>query len=210
MISRISGRLVSLGETAAFIEAGPFEYEVLVPDFVRRQLQSQLEQAVSLRTINYIDGNPQKGSRMTPRLIGFLHDAERQFFDMIGLVDGVGVKKALQAMVRPVREVATAIEEQDVKFLSTLPGVGPAVAERIIAKLRRKMARFALMIAEDLPEAKREDRDVLNESYEALVALGHSTTEARAKIEQAVKTSGRFKSVEDLLQQVYSQQRPNP
>lgn len=208
MISRISGRLVSLGETEAYLEAGPFEYEVLVPDIVRRQLQSQLGQQVSLQTINYIDGNPQKGGRMNPRLIGFLHEPERAFFDMICQVDGVGVKKALQAMVRPVREVATAIEEQDVKFLSTLPGVGPAVAERIIAKLRRKMARFALLIGEDVPEAKREDRDVLNEGFEALVALGHSQPDARDKIEQAVKAKGRFKTVEDLLQQIYSQQRP--
>ena len=36
-------------------------------------------------------------------------------------------------MVRPVREVATAIEEQDLKSLATLPGVGPATAERIVA-----------------------------------------------------------------------------
>lgn len=207
MISRISGRLVRLGETQAFLEAGPFEYEVLVPDFVRRQLQSYIDQTVSLQTIQYIDGNPQKGGRMTPRLVGFLHEAERQFFEMICQVDGVGVRKALQAMVRPVRDVATAIEEQDVKFLSTLPGIGPSVAERIIAKLRRKMARFALMIAEELPEEKREDRDVLNEGYEALVALGHTPGDAREKIEQAVKSRGKFKGVEDLLQQIYSQQR---
>ncbi|MCA9081874.1 MAG: Holliday junction DNA helicase RuvA, partial [Planctomycetaceae bacterium] len=155
----------------------------------------------------YIDGNPQKGGRMVPRLVGFLHQAEREFFDLICQVDGVGVKKALQAMVRPVHEVATAIEEQDTKGLSTLPGIGPAVAERIIAKLRRKMAKFALLIEDELPAEKRTDRDVLNEGYEALIALGHSQADARDKIETAVKAKGKFKSVEDLLQQVYSQQR---
>ena len=49
-------------------------------------------------------------------------------------------------MVRPVGEVAMAIEEQDAAALSKLPGVGAATAERIIAKLRRKMPKFALLV----------------------------------------------------------------
>src|SRR5690606_21557035 len=138
-------------DNAATLAVGDFEYEVLVPEFVRRQLQSRLEQTVSLRTIQYIEGNPQKGGRMVPRLVGSLHAAERELFDLICQVDGVGSRKALAAMVRPVREVAEAIEEQDVKVLSALPGIGPAMAERIVAKLRRKMARFALLIEADVP-----------------------------------------------------------
>lgn len=206
MIQKITGKLTNLRDQSASIEVGAFEYEVLIPEFVRRQLQSKLDQIVSLRTIEYIDGNPQKG-RLVPRLVGFLHQAEREFFDLICQVDGVGVKKALQAMVRPVQEVAVAIEEQDIKGLSTLPGIGPAVAERIIAKLRRKMARFALLIDEGMPEEEKAGRDVLNEGYEALIALGHSMVDAREKIEKAVQSKGKFKTVEELLQQIYSQQR---
>ncbi len=206
MIRRITGKLNDLFDQEAGIEIGAFEYQVLVPEFVRRQLQSKLDQNVTLMTIEYIDGNPQKG-RLVPRLVGFLHKAEREFFELICQVDGVGVKKALQAMVRPVSEVATMIEEQDVKGLSTLPGVGPAVAERIVAKLRRKMARFALMVDDDTPGEKREDRDVLNEGFEALIALGHSQSDAREKIERAGGAKGKFKSVEALLQQIYTQQR---
>lgn len=208
MITRITGTLRRLEPTEAHVEVGSFEYQVLIPDFVRRQLQSKTDQTITLMTIHYIDGNPQKGGRMVPRLVGFLHQAEREFFDLICQVDGVGVKKALGAMVRPVREVATAIEEQDTKSLATLPGIGPAGAERIIAKLRRKMARFALLIEDELPAEQRTDRDVLNEGHEALLALGHSASDARDKIEQAVKAKGKFKSVEELLQQIYSQQRP--
>ncbi|MFP6765376.1 MAG: Holliday junction branch migration protein RuvA, partial [Planctomycetaceae bacterium] len=131
MITRITGQLVQLSENAATIGAGPFEYEVLVPEFVRRQLQTLIGEEISLRTIEYLDGNPQQG-RLTPRMVGFMNDIECDFFAIICQVDGVGVKKALRAMVRPVREVATAIEEQDARQLATLPGVGPAMAERII------------------------------------------------------------------------------
>ena len=207
MITRITGSLTSLRDNHATLAVGAFEYQVYVPEFVRRQLQPQVGQTVSLRTIEYIEGNPQKGGRMVPRLVGFLHEAEREFFDMLCQVDGVGVKKALQAMVRPVREVAEAIEEQDVKALSALPGIGPSMAERIVAKLRRKMAKFALLIGEDLPAEKRTDRDVLGEGYEALLALGHSATDAREKIERAVREKGKFKSVEELIQEIYRQER---
>jgi Holliday junction DNA helicase RuvA len=207
MISRITGKLVALDLQEASIDIGPLEYQVLVPEFVRRQLQSKIDQTVSLITIQYLDGNPQKG-RLTPRLVGFLHPAERAFFELICQVDGVGVKKALQAMVRPVQDVATAIEEQDVRTLSTLPGIGPAVAERIVAKLRRKMARFALLVGQSVPAGETGAGNIMSEGYEALIALGHSAADARQKIEQAMESKTKFKSVEELLQQIYMQQRP--
>ncbi len=207
MISRITGKLVALDLQEASIDIGPLEYQVLVPEFVRRQLQSKIDQTVSLITIQYLDGNPQKG-RLTPRLVGFLHPAERAFFELICQVDGVGVKKALQAMVRPVQDVATAIEEQDVRTLSTLPGIGQAVAERIVAKLRRKMARFALLVGQSVPAGETGAGNIMSEGYEALIALGHSAADARQKIEQAMESKTKFKSVEELLQQIYMQQRP--
>lgn len=207
MITKITGQLVALRDQDAQLAVGAFEHQVLVPEFVRRQLQAHIGEQISLRTIEYIEGNPQKGGRMVPRLVGFLHDAEREFFDLFCQVDGVGVKKALHSMVRPVRDIATAIEEQDVKLLSALPGIGPAMAERIIAKLRRKMAKFALLIEADVPDADRTARNVLEETYEALVALGHSGPDARAKIEQASESKAKFKSVEDLIQEIYRQER---
>ena len=206
MITKVTGKLVDLEAVEATLAVGAFEYQVLVPDFVRRRLQESIDQEVSLRTIEYLDGNPQKGGRLTPRLIGFLSDAEREFFDLICSVDGVGVKKALMAMVRPVRDVATAIEEQDVKTLTTLPGIGPAVADRIVAKLRRKMTRFALMPDRDLPVDQQGKPDVVKEGYEALVALGHTPTDARKKVEAALAAQGSFKDVQALINEVYRQE----
>ncbi|MEO1999703.1 MAG: Holliday junction branch migration protein RuvA [Planctomycetaceae bacterium] len=204
MITRITGNLVRLTSTGAHLEVGAFEYEVYVPEFVRRQLQPLVGQSVGLQTIEYMEGNPQQG-RLTPRMVGFMSDAEREFFELICSVDGVGAKKALRAMVRPVREVATAIEEKDIKQLSTLPGVGPAVAERIVAKLRRKMAKFALMVSQDFADETALGRDLIEETYEALLSLGHTTTEARQKVEAVAVTGRKFKSVEDLLNEIYRQ-----
>jgi holliday junction DNA helicase RuvA len=205
VITRITGKLVQVSDTEATLEVGAFEYEVYIPEFVRRQLQTEIGNTVSLRTLEYLEGNAQSGGRLIPRLVGFLSEVEREFFDMICSVDGVGVKKALRSMVRPVREVATSIEEQDIKGLSALPGIGPAIAERIVAKLRRKMTKFALMAAKELPPEVAEP-DVVTVAFEALMALGHTSTDARHKIESVTQSKKKFKSVEDLLTEIYRQE----
>ncbi len=207
MITKITGTLITLSDDAATLAIDPFEYEVLVPDFTRRYLQLKLEETVSLHTIQYIDGNTQGGGRLTPKLIGFSSDVERQFFEMFCSVDGLGVKKALRAMVRPVSDIASAIEQQDIKLMTTLPGIGPATAERIVAKLRRKMAKFALLVSQEMgASAASAETNVADETYQILVSLGHSETEARKLLEAPMATKKKFKDVEAMLQAVYDQQ----
>ena len=210
MIVKITGKLVALYDERAIIEAPPFEYETLIPEFTRRQLQSEIGQTISLRTIEYLDGNPTQG-RLVPRLLGFLTDVEREFFELFCSVDGVGSKKALRAMVRPVRDVAAAIEEQDVKFLSGLPGIGPATAERIVAKLRRKVPKFALMVqrpSEGAASGTEQTLDVVSETFEALLSLGHGEADARRLIDGVLETSKKkFKDSAELIQAIYMNNR---
>ncbi|GHT11468.1 Holliday junction ATP-dependent DNA helicase RuvA [Planctomycetales bacterium] len=203
MISKITGQLTALHPERAVVAAVPFEYEVLIPEYTRRQLQNEIGNAVSLHTICSLDGNPQ--GKMVPRLIGFLTEAEREFFELFCSVDGVGTKKALRAMIRPVKEVATAIEEKDEKFLSTLPGIGAAMAERIVAKLRRKVVKFGLLVAGDLPDEQRID--VVSETFEALLALGHSESDARHMIDTVLKTKKNFKDSSEMITVIYQNNR---
>jgi len=204
LITKITGQLVALHGDTLTLKIDAFEYEVLIPEFTRRQLQSELNQAITLHTIEYLEGNPMQG-RMTPRLIGFLSEIEREFFELVCSVDGVGVKKALRAMVRPVKEVATAIEEQDAKSLSALPGIGPAMAERIIAKLRRKVPKFALMVAREEKHEADVTPDVVSETFEVLRSLGHSESEARRLVDTALSSKQKFKDVQSLIEAIYQQ-----
>src|SRR5262249_55684917 len=113
------------------------------------------------------------------------------------------------ALVRPVREIADAIQRQDSKWLTTLPGVGAATAEQIIATLRRKVTRYALMAP---PAAEQEggaapavvvDGNGLEDAYQALMSVGHSPVEARIRLDQVLATGKTFKSVEDVLLEIY-------
>ena len=206
MITKITGKLVALSEESACLEIPPMEYEVLVAENARRHLQAELSKNVTLHTLHYIDGNVAKGGRLTPRLVGFLTTPERDFFELFCSVDGVGVKKALRAMTRPVQDIALMIEQQDAKLLASLPGVGAATAERVIAKLRRKMAKFALMVRRETPGAEPTRNAVTEDTFDALLALGHSESDARTLIEHALDGGGKFKDSETLIQAIYKKQ----
>ncbi|MBW3597485.1 MAG: Holliday junction DNA helicase RuvA [Planctomycetes bacterium] len=206
MITKISGNLVSIADDRATLGIDAFEYQVMIPEFTRRQLQHLVGENVQLHTIHYLEGNPAQG-RVSPRLVGFTNEAEREFFELFCSVDGVGVRKALRAMVRPVQEVASLIEEQDAKGLSALPGVGPATADRIIAKLRRKMPKFALLrIDEEAREAEVE-HDVVHDTYQALLTLGHSESDARKLIDAVLAEKKKFSDVDSLLKAIYQKVR---
>jgi len=203
MIKRVSGVLERVEPAGVELAMGHAVHEVLVPELVRRGLQQKLGQTVTLHTLEFLEGNPTRGN-MVPRLVGFLTEVEREFFELICEVDGVGVRKALRAIVRPVGEIATAIEEQDAALLSTLPGIGAATAERMIAKLRRRMPKFALLVAREAPD-QAGPADVLAETFEVLRSLGHSDTEARRLVDGLREGKKKYKDVQEALEAIYRQ-----
>ncbi len=153
-------------------------------------------------------------SRLLPRLVGFTSAIDREFFEIFCSVDGVGAKKALRAMVRPVRELARSIQDQDVKLLATFPGIGEATAERIVAKLRRKVGKFALIIpADGVPagsmngEAENAEPDVIRDTFAALMSVGHTESQARQAIDEALKSKKKYRSVADMIEAIYQQDR---
>jgi Holliday junction DNA helicase RuvA len=204
MITRVSGTLERVEPTAVEIAVGPIVHEVLVTELVRRSLQTKIGQPVVLHTLEYLEGNPTRGN-LVPRLVGFLSEVEREFFELICEVDGVGVRKALRAIIRPVGEIAGAIEEQDAKALSGLPGIGGATAERMIAKLRRRMPKFALLVAREAPGEASGAADVLVETFDVLRSLGHSESDARRLVDALREEKKRPKDVQEALEAIYRQ-----
>lgn len=207
MITRITGTLNRVLDDEIRLQVGPIEYQILIPECVRRNIQTQTQADITLFTTQYLEGN-QMASRFIPRLIGFTSEAELEFFDLFCTVEKIGVRKALKALARPIREIADAIQRQDAKWLTTLPGIGPASAEQVIATLRRKVTRFALIPAatdgKPIPAAALAHGDILAEAYNALVTLGHSPSTARDLLDKATAAGKKFDTVEDVFQAIYS------
>src|SRR5262249_53696721 len=212
MITRITGLLNRVLDEEVRLQVGALEYQVLVPEFIRRSVQARLGKELTFHTLHYLDGDPSRG-KVTPRLIGFLAEAELEFFQLFCTVDNVGTKKALKAMVRPIKEIADAIQRQDAKYLTTLPGVGGQTAEKIVASLRRKVTRFALMpaaraaengevVVEEAPTTVI-DGHVLEDAYQALVSVGLSPMDARNRLDKVLEGGKAFASVDEVLLEIY-------
>lgn len=216
MLTKVRGIVVAVTEETATLRVDPFEIEVLIPEHTRRAIQAKLNEPMELHTLFYIEGGAMVG-RMIPRLIGFLSPIDREFFDIFCSVDGVGVKKALRAMVRPVRELARLIQDQDVKLLATFPGIGEATAERIVAKLRRKVGKYALIVGQDATAAgppaesngapENAGPDIIRDTYAALLSVGHTEGQARQAIDRVLSGKKKFKSVADMIEAIYQQSR---
>ena len=210
MITRITGTLNRALDEEVRLQVGPMEYQVLVPEFVRRQVQGRIGQELTFFTNEYLEGNPAHG-RMVPRLVGFASEAELEFFDLFCTVDKIGVRKALKGLVRPIKEIADAIQRQDTKWLTTLPGIGPSGAEQIVATLRRKVTKFALMPAVDGTEtggkspAADVDGNLIEDAYQALLSVGHNPSEARHRLDKVIRKGQKFGTVEDILLEIYKQ-----
>jgi Holliday junction DNA helicase RuvA len=146
MITKMTGILSRSrpDEDDVRLQVGPFEYQILVPESVRRQIQLRTGHEVTFHITEYLEGNS-SGSRFVPRRIGFLHEYELEFFELFCTVEKIGVKKALKAMAFSVKTIADAISRQDAKWLSALPGIGPTTAEQIVTTLKRKVTPFIVL-----------------------------------------------------------------
>jgi Holliday junction DNA helicase RuvA len=212
VLTKVRGILQTVADESLTLAIDPFEIEVLIPEHTRRQVQSKVGEPLTLHTILYIEGGSMV-SRLLPRLVGFTSAIDREFFEIFCSVDGVGARKALRAMVRPVRELARSIQDQDVKLLATFPGIGEATAERIVAKLRRKVGKFALIVSTE-PSAggpgalangppELAEPDVIRDTYAALLSVGHSESDARKAIDRVLAGKKKFKSAADMIEAIY-------
>ena len=205
MIAKISGKLIELKESSILLEAGHLTYEVLIPVISMKKIIAHKGQQISLFTYHYY-AMEKGGNNLVPCLIGFVEKIEEEFFEKFVTVKSVGKKTALQALAIPISSIADAIERRDVKTLSALPKIGKRTAEQIIAELKGKVAKFALMKDEKLQESESvslESDDFREEALMILQQLEYKRTEATQMVDKALRSNKTFKSVEELIQQIY-------
>ncbi len=202
MITRISGKIAGKGDNFLLIEINGITYEVFLPVMVMQKLNETPgpNGEISLITYHYLQSDP---SRSIPVLIGFLNEVEKEFFESFITVSGIGPKAALRALNKPISQIAQAIDEGDIVFLKSLPGIGQQRAKEIIAKLQNKVGKFGL-IKDDHIQVEKIQSDTEEEVQSVLIQLGYKKAEAELMIKNALQHgSNKTNSTEDLLNEVY-------
>ena len=215
MVTKMTGTLTRVLDDEVRLQVGPIEYQLLVAEAVRRVIQMRSGEELTFHISEYLEGNS-SGNRFIPRLIGFIHESELDFFDLFCTVEKIGVKKALKAMARPVREIADAIARQDVKWLSTLPGIGATTAEQIVTTLKRKVMSFtagSVPVEPSEPGSKPKapgeavpttNGKMIDDVYQALMGLGLAPAEARTQLDSLLTSGKTFTSVQDAIALIFA------
>jgi len=199
VISYLDGTLKKIYSDRVTIGVGGVGYEVLIPAYVMNEIRrtTKMEDPIKL----YISFN-QTERQPKPVLVGFRAELDKEFFELFITVEDIGPSLAIRALTQPVREIARYIEEKSVKDLRQLKGIGERKAEKIVAALKGKAAKFALIPQVELPPETPED--FKNEVENVLVMqLGHKLGEARRMIEEAMKRRPTIGSSEELFEEVY-------
>jgi len=207
MIGRISGKVIQCGVNCILLDTGGISYEVLLPQAVMQRLQQQLkpDRQISLVTYHYFQVEP---SRSTPILVGFFNEVERDFFEVFITVSGIGPRAAMKALNQPISLIAKAIDEADIGFLTSLPGIGQQRAREIVAKLQNKVGKFALIQdGSQKKEKSKADDNIVDEAIAVLMQLEYKKQEAQNMIKKALERGGNIGSTEELLNQVYRQKK---
>jgi len=206
MIARISGKVIEKGNNYLIIEVGGISYEVLVPAAVMQRLQDLLggQNTISLITYHYLQAEP---SKSIPVLVGFLNEVEKEFFETFITVSGIGPRAALKALNKPISLIARAIDEADIAFLRSLPGIGEQRAREIIAKLQNKVGKFGLVRDDKMRQAQAKSGDIMEEAMAVLMQLEYKKSEALNMVKKALEKSPDIKNTEELLNAVYKQRK---
>ncbi len=202
MIVRLSGTLIEVNEESVVLEREGLAREVLVPHFAVGELAACRGQVVTLHTIEFYEGNPASG-HLTPRILGFLHPEDRDFFSRFVGVKGIGPRKALKALSEPVRRIATWIESSDAKALTRLPGIGSRAAELIVASLKGKMEDLALPAAVGKEGKPAQLSQAQRDALEVLVAWGDSRADAERWLERAAQLNPDLASPDEWVRTAY-------
>ncbi|MEG0470419.1 Holliday junction branch migration protein RuvA [Amedibacillus sp. YH-ame10] len=172
MIAFIKGIIHSYSNDSLIIENNGIGYRVYISNPTVVSLQSE----VILYTYQHV-----REDAIT--LFGFTSMEEHDLFLQLISVKGVGPKTALSMLaVCPVKKMVEAIENNDVKLLKTLPGIGAKSASQIVLDLKGKLV-------EEVVEIEVKENAELLDALEALKALGYKNAEINSIKKELSKQS---------------------
>lgn len=172
MISYIKGELTEIFDDAIVVENNGIGFNIRVPASVISEFSVVGEQ---VKVYTYLQIREDAHS-----LYGFLTRDDLDIFKMLINVNGIGPKVALAILstITP-DDLRFAVLSDDVKLISSAPGIGAKTAQKLIIELKDKIKLAdAFEQALSHQETEAADMSARNEAAEALVALGYGNAEA--------------------------------
>lgn len=200
MIGYLEGKIIKYETDSILLLVNNVGYEVMLS---ANTLNNLTDEDVKLYIYYH-----QTEKQPKPVLIGFETQNEKEFFQLFITVDAIGPLKAIKALEIPNSQIARAIEEKDVKFLTSLRGIGKRSAEKIIAALNGKAGKF--ISSDHIIAANEPDNEGPNllKSIEDQVAnvlkeqLGYSDKDSRILIVEALSKNKEISTAEQLFDDV--------
>jgi len=195
MIGRLRGVLAEVGEEDALIDVGGVGYVVRCGARTLSHMPPIGEEVL-------VHVEAQTTEQAGTRLYGFLAREERRAFVLLQSVQGVGPKAALAVLdVLAPAELAGAVAHEDRAMVGRAQGVGPKLAQRIVAELKDKPIVDGPVLAArpGAPVAATFRPTAAGEAISALMGLGVAETLARRAVEQAEIRLGEGAEVAALI-----------
>jgi Holliday junction DNA helicase RuvA len=183
MIGFLRGLVLESSSESCILCAAGVGYQVSIPDSTYRALPMQSDAEVSLWI--HTVWREQTG----PQLYGFASRAERQLFETLLDLNGVGPKTALAIVGHlPPDQLISAVQTGNLLPFTKVPGIGKKTAERLLVELKGKLEHLS-----PSTQAVQPHLPLVGDAIRALMHLGYSQLAA----ERAVRAAAEGES-EDL------------
>ncbi len=190
MIEAIRGKLLAKEPMYVRVDVNGIGYGVHVPVSTYERL-GQPGSEVQLYTYLHV-------REELLQLYGFHEARQRGLFAMLLSVSGVGPRIALGILsVLSVDEFRRAIKSDDVRVLTSIPGVGKKTAQRVVLELRERLP--AGVAREEETGAGPPRGQLESEAVAALISLGSRSTEAARAVREAREQLGSEARLEDIV-----------
>jgi Holliday junction DNA helicase RuvA len=187
VIASVEGKVAAIAADSIVIEVGGIGYRVFASPAVIASAQPG--STLKLHTYHLVREDQQA-------LFGFRTSEELGFFNLLLTVTGVGPKVAMAIVgSRPAADLQLAILQQDQAVLTSIPGIGKKLAERIIFELKEKVSAAGIAAGTSAAVATASE----NEVVAALQALGYSLGEAREASRLALQDPAVGAGLEDRV-----------
>lgn len=184
MIAYIRGKVLQVLQAHVIIEAGGIGYKLLIAANVYGKIPSIGEEA-ALHTSFVV-------RELSQTLYGFLTLQERDFFEALMGVTGIGPKLALAIIGHmPLAELQRAIGQGDIPAICRIPGIGKKNAERLIIEMRDKVHGLAVDPSDFIAYASADPKasalsQRIHDAMSALINLGYNQMTAQKAIKKSL------------------------